>query len=119
MKKNFVRTIFCDPVTSWVMSPKCDISDDVASFHCTILHSSHLQQCFKFVFFRWFFFVSFSVVKWDAVRRVLPNLLLHRDYHQGGKEANLSEHPIIWLICMDNPTPMTLRTSLQNALLKI
>ena len=54
LKKVF-STFFCDPVTSWVMSPKCDISDDVALFHCTISNISHLHQCSKFVSF-WCFF---------------------------------------------------------------
>ena len=63
--------------------------------------------------------IFFSVVKWYTVGRVLPNLQLHGDYHQRVKKANHSEHPIVWLIVMDNVTPMRWTTSLQNDLLKI
>ena len=51
--------------------------------------------------------------------RVLPNLLLHRDYHQTVKQANQSEHPYIWLILMDNLAPMWWTTLLQNDMLKV
>ena len=45
---------------------------------------------------------------------MLPNLLLHRDYHQRVKPANHCEHPIPWLILMDNLIPVRWRTLLQG-----
>ena len=107
------------------MSPNFDISADVALFSQThilfcnkkSLHCNFLFKSKKF----WglfcllvFFCIFFSVAKWDAVGRVLPNLLLHRDYHQRVKPANHCEHPITWLILMDNLIRMRWRTLMQR-----
>ena len=87
------------------MSPNCDIGDDVALFHCKI---SNFHICISASNLSLFdgSFLSSSVVKWDTVQRVLPTLQFHRNYHQRVKQANESEHPIIWLILVDHLTPM-------------
>ena len=60
------------------------------------------------------FYIFFGVAKWEAAGRVLPKLLLRRDYHQRVRPAHHCEHPIICLILMDNLIPMRWRTSLQK-----
>ena len=50
---------------------------------------------------------------------MLPNLVLHRDYHQKLKQANHSEHRIQWRIFMDNLTAMRWRTPLHMDLQKV
>ena len=127
--KIFFGTIFSDRATSWVMSPNCDISIDVASFSYSKIFFSDtgifpIKICFKSktfleLFSVMVFCISFSVEKWDAVGTVGPNLLLHRDYHKRVKHANHCEHPIVSLILMDNLTLMRRRTSLQKDLQKL